>query len=162
MEPVLSKGNLSSDSLWHPKLYWIEKKHEASGQGGKRKHLDEGGMDMESKALEQSKKPKWQDKGATNLEFEEPSKGSETMRSRTEKWTAGQNSDTGTPGSGLKPRIAPGVGQSSIGTGYNWKNVCWWWQGPQAALLHGGRWWQKPPKGKKVPMATTPLSTWWS
>ena len=88
MEPVPSKGNLSSDSMWQPKLYWMEKKHEASGQGGKSKHLDEGGMEMESKALGQSKKPKCQDKCGTNLEFEEPSKGSEedpseTTRSRT-------------------------------------------------------------------------------
>ena len=52
----------------------MEKKRETSGQGGKRKHLDEGGMEMESKVLVKSKKPKCQDEGGTNLEFEEPSK----------------------------------------------------------------------------------------
>ncbi|KAL6081469.1 hypothetical protein STEG23_024733 [Scotinomys teguina] len=50
-------------------------KPEASGQRRKRKHLDEGQTKIECKALGQpGQKPKCQDKGGIDLEFEEPIK----------------------------------------------------------------------------------------
>ncbi|XP_036063375.1 sentrin-specific protease 2-like [Onychomys torridus] len=73
-DPAPSKDKSRSESTWPPKQCGMEMKPEASGQGRKRKYLDEGGTEIESETLGQGKKPKCQNEGATDLEFLEPSK----------------------------------------------------------------------------------------